>query len=403
VKKWKDYQSRGEKMKFRVKKSTLLLMLFIFSIFGRYSMGLSFMPQEPKEEAADPKTLDYNKAVTAKTPEERIRLFNEYLKKWSNSIYHKYVYAQLCLNYYQIKKFNEAIKAGEKALTYPDLEPDWRGQILLVLADCCASNPANKDYQKSLNYINRAIKIAEENNLYRLAQTAKNAKNAVLKLINIGKLGKIKSLYEQKKYSQVISIIESMPEKERNKFEVLRFYALSLYKTGKPESALNSFRKAYSIKKTGEMANLMAIILYGKSKKNKKLLDEAIKYFIIASKLFAKENNKKMSDKALARAQFLFFNDKYKINKRIKEIEEKYKGVEEKYNSLVREYNALVKKYENVEEIPKDVEKKMDQMKRQIEELEIKLEDKEIALEDLQNEHKRLIKEFNKLLIEIRE
>jgi len=390
-------------MKFNLKNSKLLFVLFFLLIFGKYLISLSPLPQEPKEEAADPKTLDYNKAVTAKTPSERVRLLNEYLNKWSNTVYHKYVYAQLCLNYYQMKKFTDAVNAGEKALTYPDLEPDWKGQILLVLADCCASNPANKDYQKALNYINRAIKLAEANNLSRLAQTAKNAKNAVLKLINIGKLGEIKSLYEQKKYSQVISTIEKMSEKDRNKFEVLKFYALSLYKTGKADLALTNFKKAYSIKKTGEIANLMAIILYGKSKKNKELLDEAIKYFIIASKLFAKENNKKMSNKALARAQYLFFNDKHQINKRIKEIENKYKGVEEEYNSLAAKYNALVKKYENVEEVPKDVEKRMDEMKKQLEKLEIKLEDKEIALEDLQIEHKKLIKEFNKLLTAIKE
>ncbi|GEM_PF-6149307 len=390
-------------MKLGLKALKLLLILLFLLIMGKYLICFYPFSQEPKVEEADQKTLDYNKAVTARTPNERIRLLNEYLNKWTNTIYHKYVYAQLCLNYYQIKKFDEATKAGEKALIYTDLEPDWRGQILLILADCYASNPKNKDYQKALSYINRAIKLAKTNNLFRLAKTAENAKNTILKLINIEKLSEIKSLYEQKKYSQVISIINGMGEKERNRFEVLKFYALSLYKTGKIDLALTNFRRTYSIKKTGEIANIIAIILYRKSKNNKKLLDEAIKYFIRASKLFAKENNRKMSDKALARAQSLFFNEKHQINKKIKDIEKKYKGVEEEYNSLAKEYNTLVKKYENVEEIPREVEKKIENMKKRLEELEIKLEDKEIALEDLETEHKKLIKEFNKLLASIRE
>ncbi|MFQ6081911.1 MAG: hypothetical protein ACE5WD_00955 [Candidatus Aminicenantia bacterium] len=380
----------------------ILLVLFILLTFRGSALCFDHTLQEQEQEKVDPRIMAYNKAITAPSLNEKIRLFKEYLNTWTDSIYHKYVYTQLALSYYQLKKFGEVILNGEKALGYKDLEAEWKVQIFLILADSYASDPHKKDLKKALSYAERALNLAKAQGLTQFVNVAENAKNTISGLINKGEAGKVQSLFAEKKYAEVIALVNKLDESVKNNFDILRCYALSLYRTKKIDAALNNFRKAYSIKKTGEIANFIAIILYSKSKKDKKLLDECIKYFVKAGHLFSKEKKQKMSKKAMARARHLFFNGKHGLNKKIKAIEAKYKDVEREYYSLAKEYNALAKKYEDKEDIPEEDEKKMELMKKRIDDLEIKLEDKEIEIEEIQDEQKRLNYEFKKLLASIK-
>lgn len=347
-------------------------------------------------------TDEYTAAISIGSPVERIKALEEYLKKFSDSKFHKYVYANLALNHNQLGKFTEAIINAGKALEYKDLEPDWKVQMFLVLANAYVSDPLNKDLNKALDYADKALNLSKSQGFTTSANAASNAKNIIYNMINKDGVLEIKALFENKKYEEVIDHVSKINGSMKDDFAILRCYALSLYRTKRTDEALKAFEKAYSKKKTGEIANSIAIIQFNKSKNDKKLLDISIEYFIRAGHLFLKEKSQELSEKAIARAQHLFFNEKYRINEKLNGIQEKYRNFDDEYKQLVNDYNTLLKKYEK-EEITEEEEKKLEAIDKRIKELESTLVKKEEELEKLEIEQKRLDIEFQNLLARIKD
>lgn len=345
-------------------------------------------------------TDEYASAVSKISPEERIKAFKEYLKKFSDSKFHKYVYANLALNYNQLGKYMEAIFNAEKALEYKDLEPDWKVQMFLVIANSYASHQEIKDFNKALNYADKALNLSKSQGFTTLANAASNAKNIIYNMINKNGVVEIRALFENKQYEEVIDLVNKIDGSMKDDFAVLRCYAFSLYRTKRIEDALKVFEKAYSRKKTGEIANSIAIIQFSKSKNDKKLLDISIEYFVRAGHHFLKEGNQKMSEKATARAQHLFFNEKYGINGKLTEVQEKYRKFDDEYGQLINDYNAAIKKNEGKD--IKEEEKKIEVMEKRIKELESVLAKKEEELEKLEAEQRKLYIEFQNLITSIK-
>ncbi|MFB0564533.1 MAG: hypothetical protein ACETWK_02505 [Candidatus Aminicenantaceae bacterium] len=345
-------------------------------------------------------TDEYASAVSKISPEERIKAFKEYLKKFSDSKFHKYVYANLALNCNQLGKYMEAIFNAEKALEYKDLEPDWKVQMFLVIANSYASHQEIKDFNKALNYADKALNLSKSQGFTTLANAASNAKNIIYNMINKNGVVEIRALFENKQYEEVIDLVNKIDGSMKDDFAVLRCYAFSLYRTKRIEDALKVFEKAYSRKKTGEIANSIAIIQFSKSKNDKKLLDISIEYFVRAGHHFLKEGNQKMSEKATARAQHLFFNEKYGINGKLTEVQEKYRKFDDEYGQLINDYNAAIKKNEGKD--IKEEEKKIEVMEKRIKELESVLAKKEEELEKLEAEQRKLYIEFQNLITSIK-
>ena len=347
-------------------------------------------------------TDEYTAAISKTSPVERIKAFEEYLKKFSDSKFHKYIYANLALNHNQLGKFMEAIFNAVKALEYKDLEPDWKVQMFLVLTNAYVSDPLNKDLNKALDYADKALNLSKSQGFTTSANAASNAKNIIYNMINKDGVVEIKALFENKQYEEVIDRVSKIDGSMKDDFAVLRCYALSLYRTKRTDEALKVFEKAYSKKKTGEIANSIAIIQFNKSKNDKKLLDISIEYFIRAGHLFLKEKSQKLSEKAIARARHLFFNEKYRINEKLNGVKEKYRKFDDEYSQLVNDYNTLIKKYEG-KEITEEEEKKLEAIDKRIMELESTLVKKEEELEKLEIEQKRLDIEFQNLLTRIKD
>jgi len=347
-------------------------------------------------------TDEYAAAISKSSPAERIKAFEEYLKKFNDSKFHKYVYANLALNYNQLGKFMEVIFNAGKALEYKDLEPDWKVQMFLVMANAYASDQQIKDLNKALNYADKALNLSKSQGFMTLENSAINAKNLIYNMINKNVVVEIKALFENKKYEEVIDLVNKKDGSIKDDFVVLRCYALSLYRTKRIDEALKVFEKAYSKKKTGEIANSIAIIQFNKSKNDKKLLDISIEYFIRAGHLFLKEKSQKKSEQAIARAQHLFFNEKHGINEKLKEVQEKYRKFDDEYSQLVKDYNSLIKKYEG-KEITEEDEKKIEAIEKRIKELESTLAKKEEEMEMLEAEQRKLDIEFQNLITRIKD
>jgi len=375
------YFSADSKEK-EMKKILIFLLTFLL-----YSISISSLDQSD----------EYAAAVSKRTSSERITALEDYLKKFNDSKFHKYVYANLALDYNQIGKFKDAINNGEKALEYKDLEADWRIQIFLVLANSYASDAQKKDLNKALRYVDMALSLSKSQGFTTLANAANNAKNIIDRMISKNDIVQIKSLFKNNQFKELVAHVNKMDESAKNNFDVLRYYALSLYQTKKIDDALRAFEKAYSRKKTGEISNFIAIILYSKSKKEKNLLDTSVEYFIRAGYLFSKEKNQRMSETAIARAQHLFFNEKHGLDNIHKEIQGKYSKFDNEYSNLVNEYNALVKKYEG-RTITEEDEEKIELMEKRIKELESLLEKKEKEIEKLDVEKRKFEIEFQNLL-----
>jgi len=102
---------------------------------------------------------DYNRAVLGKNPEKRIQLLEGFLKKYPDkNFFSGFVYAQLCINYYQVTDYERSIENGREALKLVnDRKSDWGLRVLMLLAD---ANARQGDYTAANQYANDAMRLA---------------------------------------------------------------------------------------------------------------------------------------------------------------------------------------------------------------------------------------------------
>jgi len=104
-------------------------------------------------------TDEYTAAISESTPIERIKSLEDYLKKFSDSKFHKYVYANLALNYKQIGKFKETVlntMNATKAAVEEGIVPGG-GVALLRCQKALQGLNLDGDMQIGVSIVKRAI------------------------------------------------------------------------------------------------------------------------------------------------------------------------------------------------------------------------------------------------------
>ncbi len=103
----------------------------------------------------------WRKAITEKDPNLKYQYLQEYEAEFSNKKDKnvKYLYINLTITAYQLKKFDDAISYGEKALGVEAIEPNNKIQMLFYLANCY--RVTKKDIEKAYHYAEQTVDMAK--------------------------------------------------------------------------------------------------------------------------------------------------------------------------------------------------------------------------------------------------
>lgn len=101
------------------------------------------------------------KAAAEKNPGLRLQYFEQFLEKYGEKEgkHSKYMYFNLCQTSFQLKRYDNSIRYGEKALEYKDLEANFKLQVYLILAN--AFNVTKSDLDKAYHYAGLVIEFGK--------------------------------------------------------------------------------------------------------------------------------------------------------------------------------------------------------------------------------------------------
>ena len=327
---------------------------------------------------------DYSKAMSKENSKDRIAALEAYLTKYPTSEYHKYVFAQLAVDYVEMGEYQKAFENALKAegfINELNLTEQSIAGLYLVLGAYYLTKNNN---QEAISYADKVIQLSQGKTgeaWRKLSESARRIKNTV----GVSPLSKAIALYNQKNYPTAEKELFEIYKNNKNNLEIVTWYAKALEKNKKIEQALEVFKEAYKLKKDGMIAYNIGIILARKSETNKSLVYEAINYFLEAS-LSLKDSRRANEALNLARGLFLTnYKDKESgldYNSIVKQIQEE----NNKINQATEQYN---KKYVGKEE--EEVDKK--QMEKDLKIIEALRKE----LKNLEDKTKKAVDEFNKL------
>jgi len=312
---------------------------FIYVILITLLMVLPCLAKQTDADKEVARTQEFI-AATMKKGAEKISALNAYVKKFpeSSSRWTRLAYYNLVVEYFQTKKYAQAAKFGEKTLKMGSLSEGEEGRLLLVVANSYGVKSAsifNKD--KALEWAKKAVSFAQAKNVKDVLAEAKKLKKQLSgpPPKKISPEQKIKMHYADEEFSAAISYYKGLGAADKNNPEIHKTYANALFKANKLDSALNEFKTLYSKDKKGIFAIRLADIYAKKSRRNKKLIDLAVDYYLEASLLYSKEGNSSNQKVAYQKAEYQLF-EKYGFNAKIK-----------KYNETLKKSRSSVQKNES--------------------------------------------------------
>ena len=318
-------------------------------------------------------TEDYSNALLQKDPVQRIQALEAYLTKYpAGSEFHKYVYAQLAIDYVDRQNYSKAFEYAKKVENFlgeMDLEEQSKAGLFLVLG---AYYFSQNNSEKALNYAEKVINLSankQEEVWKRISASALKIKAAV----QTSPLDAATNLYNQKKYLEAEKAFSDLYKSNKSNFEVVVWYAKCLDKNGKTDAALKMFKEAYVLKKDGLVAYNIGIILNRQAKTNRNLIPEAINYFLEASWLLPAKSSEMMN---IARS--LFFGN-YKdqetaldFNGLIKRLEEMNAGLKALTDEFNKKYVGKTEEEVDEAQMKTDIQK-MEAFKKELAKIQAKI------------------------------
>ncbi len=308
----------------------LILLLFIALVLTTLSYS-----QDYKNAG-----MDYTKALFEnKTASARIAAFKEYIKNYTDTSnkFVKLAYYQLALNYFENKQYSSAIKTGEHTFKLGNIGTGEEARLNLILANAYgvkSFSGFNKD--KALKYVGKAISLGNQISDNNLISTAKKLKKSLSgpPPRKMSPEQKIKTYYSDEEYKQAISYYNSLGTSDKNKSEIKKIYAYSLFKAKRYDTALSVFKTLYEKEAKGVFPKYIGDIYSKKSRSDRKYHDSAAINYLEASVLYHMEGSSS--------------NKKIAAGKARVELENKYgyKAKYKKYQSELKKNNASSKKNE---------------------------------------------------------
>lgn len=354
-------------------------------------------------------------AATTKKGAAKISAMKAYIKKFPDTKkrWTKLAYYQLTVEYFQTGKYADAAKTGEKTISMGAPGDGEKGRLLLIVANSYAIKSAPCfNQEKAKKKVNEAVSFAKSKNLKDVLKEAKKLK-AKLNTPTGPKITpeqKLKMHYSNEEFSEAIAVYKKMKPAEKSNPEIHKFYANSLFKSGKLDSALKEFQALYAKSKSGSVASRMGEIYARKARRNKSLLTKSIDFYIEAGLLYGKEGNKGNSKAAAKKAEFQLF-EKYGFNAKIKKINREVQQAQSasaKNASAIRKLKYQIKKEErrirkeytrNDIQAPAYELKKIDDLKKKLRAMESGATPQTTdAAAKMEEERKKISDEFKKLV-----
>jgi tetratricopeptide (TPR) repeat protein len=318
-----------------------------------------------------------------------------------------WAYAYYCLTPCTTKNNQKAAEYGEKALGMSGIDGNTKQQLIIAIPQLYygAGQPDKGDtasrklieYGKGLSEAKASSQLQATgyfligNSAEKAGDNAKATENYILAynaLKDPSIIKQIKSLadklYKAQKYPEAEQVLQKFYAADQGP-ESATVLGQTLYKQGKVDEALAIYREAYAKKKTGGLAQNIAIILNAKIKTNPSKTNEAINANIEAALL-----NPTQHKNFLGAAQNLFVGQDKELASSYAKIEEHKKAIEE----FTKTYNAKVDG--KTEDDLSDADKKV------IKKLEANIEVENQAIAGIQASQKGVLDKFNALVAQVR-
>ncbi|MCP4147113.1 MAG: hypothetical protein GY757_05125 [bacterium] len=129
--------------------------IIVVSILVLFSCSSFLLLSQNKKEM-------WSKAIVEKNPEKKLQFLKDYEAKYGKKKdkFHKFLYLNLSNTAFTLKKYDEAIQYGEKALTFPDLDDTNKIQMYIRLAN--AYKQTKTDMDKALENAGKVIEMAND-------------------------------------------------------------------------------------------------------------------------------------------------------------------------------------------------------------------------------------------------
>lgn len=353
---------------------------------------------------------EYLKAMQISDNCQKAKALEAYLGKYAGqgTTNEHWAYAYYCLTPCATTDPKKAAEAGEKAMTMSGIDEGTKLQLLATVpalyfkagqkdsADAAAMKLI--EYGKASKDQNTGVKI-QAGGYQMIGQFAeksgdfgKAAENyikayGIYKDPSISKQlnGLASTLYKSGKFAEAEQVFRQFYAADQGP-ESAALLGQTLYKQNKVDEALAIFKEGYAKKKTGSLAQNIAVILNAQVKTDPSKTAEAINANIEAAIL-----NPAQQKNFLGQAQNLFVGQDKELAASYAKIEEHNKAIEE----FTKTYNAKIE--------GKSEEDLSEADKRVLKQLEANIEAEKQAIDKIQASQKGVLDKFNALVAQVRQ
>jgi tetratricopeptide (TPR) repeat protein len=355
--------------------------------------------------AAQSADEDYLKAMQISDNCQKAQALEAYIAKYAGqgTTNEHWAYAYYCLTPCATKNAQKAAEYGEKALTMPGIDGQTKlgllGTIPMLYQSAGQMDKAKAAAQKIIEYGKSTSdaklgaqlqaggyellgQFSEKTGDYGAAAANYITGYSVFKAQSIAdKLnGLAATLYKGQKFAEAEKVFRQFYAADQGPTSAA-LLGQTLYKQGKVDEALAIYKEAYAKKKSGSLAQNIAIILNNQVKTNPSKTNEAISANIEAALL-----NPPQQKNFLGQAQNLFVGQDKELASSYAKIEEHKKAIEE----FTKTYNSKIE--------GKSEEDLSDSDKRLLKTLEANMEAEKQAIAKIQAGQKGVRDKFNALV-----
>ncbi|MCX6572585.1 MAG: hypothetical protein NTX99_01205 [Candidatus Aminicenantes bacterium] len=352
---------------------------------------------------------EYLKAMQLSDNCQKVQALEAYIAKYAGqgTTNEHWAYAYCCLTPCASKNAGKAAEYGEKALGMAGIDNSTKLQLIIAIPQLYyGAGQADKgdagarkliDYGKGLSEAKTGAQLQATgyfligNSAEKAGDNVKATENYIqaydaFKDPNIVK--QIKSLadklYKAQKYAEAEQVLQKFYAADQGP-ESATVYAQTLYKQGKTAEALAIYREAYAKKRTGGLAQNIAIILNAQVKTDPSKTMEAVNANIEAAFLVpAQQKN------FLGQAQNLFVGQD-------KELASSYAKIEE-HKKAVDEFNKTI----DTKFAGKSEDELSDSDKRLLKTLNANIEAENQAIAQIVASQKGVLDKFNALVAQVK-